>query len=215
MNRFVTRIGKLLGPVALTCSLVLPTGAAHAQNDSAAMTMFTHRANLAGAYGAVGAFPNMHSAWYGMVLVGGTVFVKSSVAEWRDVPLAEMGSPPLNDFGARMRAANVYATRNGFVGAFPTYHHADYGRGIVSGIVLLRGPGVEWRDIPLAELGYPALNDIGARFRATADWAARHGYVGGFPNMFHADYGRGIVCGTVLLKPGYSEWRDVVLQKIN
>ena len=132
MSPFVIQIGKLLAPVALMGALAAPMASwpAHAQDrfkvgevilpgDDTAMMMFRHRMDLAGSYKAVGAFPNFHSAWYGMVQVGGTFFVGPSVAEWRDVPLAEMGFPSLNDFGARMRAANVYASRNGFVAAFP------------------------------------------------------------------------------------------------
>jgi hypothetical protein len=64
--------------------------------------------------------------------------------------------------------------------------------------------------VPLAELGNN-LNDIGARFRGTHDYATRNGFVGGFPNMFHADYGNGIVCGTILLKQNVAEWHDVLL----
>ena len=65
------------------------------------------------------------------------------------------------------------------------------------------------------------LGDVGKRFRATNDYAFRQGYVGGFPNMFHAtktwlDPIRGgqrtrIVCGTVLLRAPLAEWQDVLL----
>lgn len=182
-----------------------------------AIYAFQHRANaatLANSAGAngddfVGGFPNFYEATNGLSHVGGTVFVKRAAAEWRDVPLAELGNTKLEDFGERMRATNAYATRNGFVGGFPTFLQADYGNGIVYGTVLLKTECAVWRDIPLAELGNPSLDDVGARFRATQDYAKRNGFVGGFPNMFHADYGNGIVCGTVLLKPGFAEWRDV------
>jgi hypothetical protein len=118
-----------------------------------------------------------------------------------------------------MRAINAYASRAGFVGGFPTGYHADYGQGTVCGTVLLRQEAAEWRDIYLDELGNVSLNNIGARFRATQDYANRAGFVGGFPTMFHDHVGggqfptqrEGIVCGTVLVKPGFGEWQDVVV----
>jgi hypothetical protein len=47
-------------------------------------------------------------------------------------------------------------------------------------------------------------------------WSKQHNgkvssFVGGFPNMFHADHGRGVVCGTILLRDNTAEWRDVLL----
>jgi hypothetical protein len=41
------------------------------------------------------------------------------------------------------------------------------------------------------------------------DYARRNGFVGGYPNFYHADYGRGVVCGTILLKESGAQWRDV------
>ena len=227
MKTAVSALVRLSAPLFLTGTLLLAAAPRPASADpigrfdftpptaqqlsEAAMGSFRSSAVEATREGFVGAFPNFYTAWYGPAFVAGTVFVRPSVAQWRDVPLAEMGNPPLGDFAARMRAANVYASQHGYVAAFPNYFHADYGRGIVSGTVLLSGPGVEWRDVPLSELGNPPLDDIGARFRATNAWAVQHGFVGGFPNFFHADYGHGIVCGTVLLKPGYAQWHDVTL----
>jgi hypothetical protein len=116
--------------------------------------------------------------------------------------------------------------------AIPNF--GDRGRGsgrltTVCGTVLFRPGFAEWTDIPLSELGDTPLDDIGARFRAVADYASRHGYVGGLPNFFHAQTmifdaeigdigdpgsrarGRpGIVCGTILLRGEAAEWRDVV-----
>lgn len=195
-----------------------------------AMQSFRHRAEIAAKTGFIGGFPNFYEATYGLDHVGGTIFVKSTVAEWRDVPLAELGNPPLDDFGERMRATNAYASRNGFVGGFPNFFHAEISEVIsisgqrkritVCGTVLLNSNGAEWRDVPLSELGNPALDDFEARFRATQDYATRNGFVGGFPNLFHAEITevsitgqrkRITVCGTVLLKPDFAEWRDVLI----
>jgi hypothetical protein len=179
--------------------------------EQMAMEEFRQRAKIAAQQHFVGGFPNFYYATYGYDHVGGTIFIKSTTAEWRDVPLADLENVSLEDFAGRMRATNAYASRNGFVGGFPNYFHADYGRGIVCGTVLITLLGAEWRDVPLSELGNPTLDDFEARFRATQDYAIRNGFVGGFPNLFHADYGRGIVCGTVLLRPGFAEWQDVLL----
>lgn len=182
-----------------------------------------HRMDAAFSAGFVGGFPNFYEATYGLDIMGGTILVPSTAAEWRDVPLAELDDVSLSDFGARMRAVNAYASRHGFVGGFPTYHHADYGNGVVCGVVLLKPEAAEWRDVPLEELGNPSLDDVAARYRATQGYASLHGFVGGFPNLFHAettrlDWRRGqqvpvTVCGTVLLKPGFAEWRDILLAR--
>lgn len=178
--------------------------------EELAMRDFRFRAEVASREGFVGGYPNFYEATYGPNHVGGTIFLRTAAAEWRDVSLAELGDPSLNDFGARLRGTQEYATRQGFVGGFPNFFHADYGRGIVCGTILVTSDGAEWRDVLLTELG-GNLNDIGARFRGVQDYAKRNGFVGGFPNMFHADYGNGIVCGTVLLKQNVAEWHDVLL----
>ncbi|BBO16245.1 conserved hypothetical protein [Candidatus Brocadia pituitae] len=189
--------------------------------QSMAMRAFQLRAEIAARNNFVGGFPNFYEATYGLDHVGGTIFVKSTVAEWRDVSVAELGNPSLEDFGERMRATNAYASRNGFVGGFPNFFHANYGSGIVCGTVLLNSTGAEWRDVPLSELGNPSLDDFETRFRATQDYATRNGFVGGFPNLFHAETvevsivtgqrKRKTVCGTILLKQSFAEWRDVLL----
>ncbi len=112
-----------------------------------------------------------------------------------DIPISQLGTP--SSFEARFRAVHDWATRNGYVAGFPNFHQADYGQGVVYGTILFK-EGVEWRDIPASELGNPANNE--ARFRAVHDWATRNGYVAGFPNFHQADYGQGVVYGTILIK---------------
>ena len=186
-----------------------------------AMKAFQHRASAAVGAGFAAGFPNFYEAMDGLDRVGGTIFIQSTAVEWRNVPLSELGNVSLGDFEERIRATNAYATRNGFVGGFPDFYHADYGSGIVCGTILLKSNGVEWRDVRISELGNPALSDFEQRFRATQDYASRNGFAGGFPNLFHAekeeiDFQTGrrtrhTVCGTVLLRPGIAEWRDVLL----
>jgi hypothetical protein len=186
--------------------------------SQAAMAAFRHRTDVAYKerhvsefIKIVGAYPNMHEVQKGLNTVGGTVFLYSTAAQWQDVPLAELNNPSLDDFAARMRATQTYATANGFVGGFPTFYHADYGKGIVCGTVLIGSGGAEWRDVPIAELGNPALDDIRGRMTTANDYAFRNGFLGGFPTFYHADYGKGIVCGIVLIRRSAGEWRDVIV----
>ena len=48
-----------------------------------------------------------------------------------------------------------------------------------------------------------------AMFRAASDYAAAHGFAGGFPTFHQADYGNGVVYGLHLLAPGSIRWQDV------
>jgi len=191
-----------------------------------AMRDFTRSAELATREGFVGGFPNFLTAIYGRNNVAGTIFLKQGCSVWRDVPIEELGNPALADFAGRFRGTNLYARDKAFVGGFPNFFHAEslvlvaqqtagHGsglkRGIVCGTVLIKPGCGEYREISLRELGNPNLSDIGARFRATADYAAKHGFVGGFPDFFHRSDGVGIVCGAVLLTPGAAEWRDVLV----
>lgn len=179
--------------------------------SASAIAAFIHRGGLAANEGFYTAFPNFHEVRKGNNIVGGTIFIRHGFAAWKDVPVAELGNPPQNDFAERMRATQVYATRNGFIGGFPTFHHQVYNGVTVNGTVLLPSAAAEWRDVPLTELGNPPLDDIGARMRSANDYAFRNGFLGGFPTFFHANYGRGIVCGIVLIRKSAGEWKDVVV----
>lgn len=86
------------------------------------------------------------------------------------------------------------------------------GDGPTMGVVLVRPTHAEFRDVPAAELGNRSLTDHGERFRAAADYAARNGFLGAFPTMFHADYDGTTVLGLILLRQGAGEWRDVLLR---
>jgi hypothetical protein len=176
-----------------------------------AMQSFRHRADLAAKEGFAGAFPNFHEAQYGPNIVGGTIFLKHGMVDWRDIPHIWLGSVPLQDFGARMRATQQLATALGYVGGYPNFHHANYGSGIVCGTMFLPNEIAEWRDVPWTELGSPPLDNIRARMTSANDYAYRNGYLGGFPTFFQTNYGKGIVCGIILIKKEAGEWRDVIL----
>lgn len=196
-------------PGSVTSTVRFPT--VNISESDKAQQSFRHRAEYASKNGFAGGFPNFHEARYGNDIVGGTILLKHGLVKWEDVPLSWLGNVQLNDFAGRMRATQNYAVNNGFVGGFPNYFHADYGKGIVCGTFLLGNAVAEWRDVPINELGNPNLDDIGARMRSANDYAFRNGFLGGFPTFYHADYGKGIVCGIILIKKEAGEWRDVVI----
>ncbi|MBN1964603.1 MAG: hypothetical protein JW910_08145, partial [Anaerolineae bacterium] len=96
--------------------------------------------DYAAANGFIGGFPNFHmitepdrGVVYGVVLLNG------EAAEWRDVSAAELGYPDPSDVGQRFRAAQDYASRNGFTGGFPNFYEAQYpDTGLVYGTILLK-----------------------------------------------------------------------------
>lgn len=103
-----------------------------------------------------------------------------------------------------------YASKNGFAAGFPNFHEARIGNDIVGGTILIKHGMVEWRDVPQSFFpgAYP-LNDFVTRMSVTQDYAVARGFVGGFPNYFHANYGSGNVCGTFLLTNAVAEYRNV------
>jgi hypothetical protein len=107
------------------------------------------------------------------------------------------------------RNRTVMASAEGFIGGFPTFDETVQGRNHLSGTVFLRPTCAEWQDVPLADLGGVTLDDFPGRVRASNVWAVQHGYIGGFPTFFHADYGSGIVCGTVLIRSTGAEFRNI------
>lgn len=183
---------------------------------------FRQRMQAATQMGYGAGVPNFYEATYGREHVGGTLLIHSRFVEFRDIPLTELGGVGLDEVPGRIRAVNLYAAANGFVGGIPTFFHANYGKGIVCGAILLKSSVAEYKSVPASELGNPKPNDVKARFKATNDWAINHGFVGGFPTMadelvydtsvMQSDMVRKIrMCGIVLLKPGCGDRRDVVI----
>jgi len=114
----------------------------------------------------------------------------------------------------RFREVQRYADVYGFFAGFPNFHEADYGDGVVYGTILLRDTEAEWRDALRSDLGDPHIDDVPALFRAVDAYAAQHGYPAAFPNCEQADHGQGVVYGTILMKPGTTEWRDVLRSEL-
>ena len=146
--------------------------------------------------------------------------------------------PPVVNFSPDEMAMNLFrsaaddARAAQLVGAFPTFVQSKRGLSTTNQEVLLyatqhRDKGVvyadrdwspqpvaEWRDVPLASLSNVDLRDVRARIRATQTYAVAQGFAAGFPNFYHADYGNGTVCGTVLLTGAGADVRRVPLSDL-
>jgi len=94
------------------------------QSDLAAEE-FRNRAQVATQEGYVGAFPNFYYATYGQANVGGTIFIKPACGDWEDVQWSDLNFPPLDQFSARIRATDIYATSHGYAGGFPNFFQAQ------------------------------------------------------------------------------------------
>lgn len=214
-------------PSPLTFPKALPT------REQTAMAAFRNRMEASAALGFLGGFPTFYEFVAGRDHLGGTVFIRPAAGAWHDVPLVQLGNVSLSDFTARIRAANTWASaqlsleggsgidarghviRNHlYAGAFPTFFHADYGRGIVCGMIVLTPEAADRVDIPISQLGNTSATDFEARFRATQDWAQAHGFVGGFPTFIdapglvlgsaHAPEHSETLCGAVMLRAEYA-----------
>jgi hypothetical protein len=91
----------------------------------------------------------------------------------------------MGEWDQRFREAHDHAGNHGYAMAFPNFHEADYGDGVVRGTHLLLGTTVEWRDVPAAEYAGASVEDVPAMFRAATDYAVRQGYPAAMPN-FHS-----------------------------
>lgn len=201
-----------------TSPLTFPTGLPN--RDQMAMAAFHNRMQSATELGFLGGFPNFYESTTGRDHLGGTILIRPAGAEFRDVPLTKLGNVSLSNFTDRIRAANTWAVaqvspkpsgitvsgdpvfEHPFVGAFPTFFHADHGAGIVCGTIVLTSEAAEARDIPQSELGNASADNYEARFRATQDYATKNGFVGGFPTFIDR---RGLVLSPVLGGGGHLE----------
>lgn len=166
--------------------------------------------DYAGTNGFGGGFPNFHQADYGKGVVHGTLLLKREALEWRDVKIEDLDASSTE---SRFRSTYDYAVKEKFVGGFPNFHQADYGNGVVFGTILLKPEFAEWRDVKMSDLADTSSNE--ARIRSTHDYARENGFATGLPNFHQADYGDGVVFGTILIKQEAVEWRDVYWNILN
>lgn len=109
----------------------------------------------------------------------------------------------------RFRQAHDWSKWHGFADAFPNFHEANYGDGVVYGTFCLPSSTVDWQDAPRSQYAVFQIEDVPAMFRGANDYAVANGYAAGLPNFHQADYGNGVVYGTFLVKQGKTDWRDV------
>ena len=62
--------------------------------------------------------------------------LKKETIHVRDVSAAELGNP--SNIPERFRAINDWAGRNGYAAAFPNFHEANHGQGVVYGSILIK-----------------------------------------------------------------------------
>jgi hypothetical protein len=113
------------------------------------------------------------------------------------------------DWDRRFRASHDWSKWHGFADAFPNFHEANYGDGVVNGTFCLPSSTVDWRDVPRSQYAVFQIEDVPAMFRGANDYAVANGYAAGLPNFHQADYGAGVVYGTFLVKNGKIDFRDV------
>ena len=105
----------------------------------------------------------------------------------------------------RFRASQDYATRNGYVGAVPTFYVANLPSNIVYGALLIRKEAADWKDVPVSALvgsGSPPPVEFVARVQAVNAYAKQWGYACGFPTFLQNIANNDYVYGTMLFKKG-------------
>jgi len=89
--------------------------------------------------------------------VCGTVLIDRNCAVRDELTLSALGAPSLTDIPALFRAVQDYATKNGFVGGFPTFNFEVIGPGLEFRgggtpaliVVLLKPGSAVWKDVVL------------------------------------------------------------------
>ena len=102
----------------------------------------------------------------------------------------------------RFRASQDYATRNGFVGAVPTFYVANLPSNIVYGALLIRSQAADWRDVPASALGGRLPADFATWVMAINAYAKRWGYACGFPTFLQTIANNDYAYGAMLFKKG-------------
>lgn len=165
-------------------------------------------------------------SWVGTVTLQHHFFLDLVVSGNSEMPaIVQPNNVKTDTFTKLFKAVNRWATKHGYIGAFPNFHKANTAEGLVYGTILLKPEAGEFKDIPASEIGHPQSRE--ARFRAMHDYAHTHGLVmegfGGFPpkpkfsyvyaaalpTFFEADYGQGTVYGAILLKRSAVVWKDI------
>jgi hypothetical protein len=120
----------------------------------------------------------------------------------------------------RIRQADEYARRSGYVSALPSFHCRDYFQDpnwtrMVCGTVLFNSIGAERRWVRETEVRLPDSARVGDMFVAANDWAAARGFKGAFPSFqTQTRSGEERWVELILLKSDGIEFRDVRRQEL-
>lgn len=164
---------------------------------------FRAASDYAASHGFGGCFPNFEQADHGRGLVFGHVILRKDEVDYEDVLGNKLASP--SDITAFFRSVNDYGRSNGYASAFPNFHQADYGHGVVYGVILLKTSAARRESVSVSDLGEPVSHDIGARFRAANQYAI--GNSGAYPDFHQGLEGGELHYGTVVITGGF--WRDI------
>jgi hypothetical protein len=125
--------------------------------------LFRRVHSFARLHGYASAFPNGHEAnCFNLGHVFGVTFIRQGMAVVDETFHEAPGDSPDadSDPGHVFRLAADHARRKGFEGGFPTFDiwnrafNTPAPPFVQYRFVLLKGPGVEWRDVPLADLRF-------------------------------------------------------------
>ncbi|MEJ3404998.1 hypothetical protein WDJ51_09650 [Rathayibacter sp. YIM 133350] len=118
-------------------------------NDFVAHMITTH--TYAAQNGFRVGFPTYFGAEYEERVYGAILLPESSVVV-QDVSRAgELNNIPVDDIGQRLQQVSDYATRNGYVGGYPTMQNATYNGNEVFGVILVKPGCAEVRSYAIYE----------------------------------------------------------------
>lgn len=168
--------------------------------------MDAHRFREAHDYAVVHRFasglPTFHELDRGDGLLYGTQLLAPDAGRFREVAQAEYEVTDPEAVPDMFRGAARYAQAIGASAAYPTFHVGDPHRDVVYGTVILRGRGVEVREVPRHELEVLDPDDVPRLFAAAHDYAREHGFAGCFPTFNQRDAGGEPLYELVLLRNG-------------
>ncbi|MDK8193218.1 hypothetical protein QP794_24325 [Paenibacillus sp. UMB7766-LJ446] len=118
--------------------------------------MFRIASNLASEEGYPAAIPSLHHDRSKNLY--GFYFIKPGYVDWQDVKASDLGNP--SGISERFRAANDYSIKLPYNGAFPNFHEANYGEGLVYGTYLLKGEAGGLREVPMSALNMSFYEEV-------------------------------------------------------
>lgn len=146
--------------------------------------------------------------------MAGHYFLKKEIHFFEDVSVKELGYPQTPE--DLWRALNNYGDRRYACGAvFPTGNEWGNGENKVYGAIFIRREAVEWRDVPVCDLGDPQNPDD--FMRGVTAYAERNVFCNGaaFPTFHKANYGHGWVAGVFFIRPEYVRHYDIPIDHLS